>query len=350
MLLDRMFGSFGAVALVVVLIVRWLNGHRTISELLALAIGITAFPSLFLLLGQVTDINPYIGGFLDGVWGFPISTMRLLIVLGFLLIAHFLLVYLYWRKRDELLYFLLFLLFYAELLVFYWLVIPNYGHFFQILPVLVIFGVFALRSFANGIISRTLESKILTLTLVFSVAFATYWALNLERTNIQVNKTAESHKIFTWPYEQAQIRSTMDPVLFSDAVNMIERWEKKEGAYVISQHDTLLLFLANKHHLSPHFDLVSYLSGPMALRDAVESWRELRPEFLFVDSCIECSLQTLKSSRPSLLQVNPAQYERISEKIDRLNQLKELFAVISDEYEMVERGMLVSAYRLKFKP
>jgi hypothetical protein len=348
--LDRMLGSFGVMALLAILIVKWLNGHRTIAEMSVLVMGVIAFPILFFLMGQVTAPNPYLSGFLDGVWGFPISTPRLIIVLFFLLLAHAAVVYLFLRLQDKLLYLSLFLLVYAELLVFYWLTIPNYGHLFQLLPFVVFFGVFVLRHYANGIISQPIESKFIWVSLVFSALFCAYGALNMMSSSLRVDRNADTHKVFNWPFERAKIRSTMDPQLFTDAVSLIGRWNQGKGAFIISQYDTLLLYLADKHNLSPHFDLVSYLSGPKALKKATDSWRAQRPELLLVDTCIECSLQILQSSRPGILQVNPAQYDRISEKIDRLKQLKKLFQNIESEYELVERGALISVYRLKSWP
>jgi len=105
--------------------------------------------------------------------------------------------------------------------------------------------------------------------------------------------------------------------------------------------------LSQRFSLMPHSDLVSYLSGPIAHRNVVSMIRTKKPEILFVDSCIECNFVTLRTSREAMLGINPDLHKRSADKVDRLRRLQNVFLEIKDNYELVERGNLISVYRLK---
>jgi hypothetical protein len=200
-----------------------------------------------------------------------------------------------------------------------------------------------------NLLSKEIERRIVAFALLMAVILASLGAVSLVRSSLVVHRLEADHKVFAWPFENTRIRSTMDPSWFAEAAGLMQRWSPRRGVYVISQYDTLLTWLGDKYSLMPHADLVSYLNSPAALGKTVNLLKERRPEILFVDSCIDCSLATLQSGRPALLGINPEQYAHVHEKIDRLTHLREAFDKIGSDYELVERGTLISVYRLKGK-
>ena len=346
-LLDRTYGSFAVLALFAVLVIRIVVGHGRTIEKWVILLGVPAYALLFWYVGQVLAPNPYVDGFLNGVWGFPVGDMKVgLFLIGFIS-GHIAIAYLMKRHFDQRLYLSLFLLLYTEALVFYWLVVPNYGHLYAILP-MAIFALASLMRFGfPATVSGRTERASVAIALVVAVMLSLQGTYRLATTTLAIRKVEADHKIFNWPFKNAQIRSTMDPALFSDATQMIERWAPQRGVYVISQFDTLITWLSQKYSLMPHSDLISYLNGPLAHEKVVNILRSKQPDILFVDSCIECNFITLSSSRESILSINPDLLKRAYEKIDRLRRLQDVYREIKDDYELVERGALISVYKLK---
>lgn len=346
-LLDRMYGSFGLLALMAMLAIRALAGQGRAPEKGAIVSGLAAYALLFWGAGALIAPNPYVGGFLDGVWGFPVGDKRLIALLAGIIAAHLAFAYLIRRVSDQRLFLSLFLLLYSEALAFYWLVIPNYGHLYALLPMVVLTGATLAKFGLSHCVSPLTERRVSMAMLGAAALLSILGSARFVATAVPVWKTEADHQVFVWPFENAAIRSTMDPMLFAEAKETMRRWEPQKGVYVISQFDTLLTWLAGKYSLMPHADLVSYLSGPPALEATVDLLRKQRPEILFVDSCIECSLATLQTSRESLLGINPALSRRIREKVDRLKQLQDVFAAVKQDYERVDGSGLVSVYRRK---
>jgi hypothetical protein len=346
-LLDRFYGSFGILTLLAVLAVRIFVGHGRPIEKWVILLGAPAYALLFWFVGEVVAPNPYVDGFLAGVWGFPVDNMKMGLMLIGVISVNLVLAYLLKEYFDERLYLSLFLVLYTEALLFYWLIIPNNAHLYMVLP-WAIFSVASLMRFGlSATVSARAERASVATALVAAVLLSLLGTRLFLASAMDVRKAEKDHKIFDWPFKNARIRSTMDPDLFSGATQVMQRWAPQGGVYVISQFDTLITWLSGKYSLMPHSDLISYLSGPIAHNNVVSILRAKRPNILFVDSCIECSFVPLRPGRESILGINPDLFERSAEKVDRLRRLQNVFMEIKGDYELVERGALISVYRLR---
>ena len=346
-LLDRIFGAFGFVALMSVLIIKNLLGQGRPMERWAIIAGVFCFAAVFWISGTVVAPNPYVGGFLDGVWGFPGGDTRMLIIL---LGSSGMLISIAWligRGVDNRIYFPLFLVVYFQVLAFYWLVIPNYGHWYTILPIALMAAASLMRFGFSDLGTSRVKSYTLASSLAVAVLFSLHASYRLVQSFVEVNKVEASHKIFDWPFPNTKIRSTMDPQLFIESVGLINRWAPDNGVFIVSRFDTLITWLGEKYSLMPHFDLISFLNGPAAHEKVVEFIAQTKPDIIFVDSCVECDSNSLGYGRGGLPGVPYVFMSLIAQNSDRLSRLGDVFRAISDDYYLVERGGLLSVYKRK---
>jgi MFS family permease len=346
-LLDRIYGTFGFVALMSVLVIKNLVGQGTPIERWGILAGIFSFAAFFWFSGTVVAPNPYVGGFLDGVWGFPGSGARTLFIILGSLGALISIAYLMWRGVDKQIYFSLFLVLYFQVLAFYWLVIPNYGHWYAILPIAFIATASLIRFGFSNIWSVRVENLIVTIASIAVVLFSFFSSYRFVHSLNEITRLEDSHKVFEWPFSNTRIRSTMDPELFIDAVGLVNRWAPGKSIYIISQFDTLITWLSGKYSLMPHFDLVSFLNGPSAHEKVLGFVGDNKPEIIFVDSCVECESSRLNFGRDGLPFVPYVFNLLIDQNADRLARLGNVFDAIRDDYDLVERGMLLSVYKRK---
>ena len=345
-LLDRMYGSFGILAFFAVLIVRMAVDHGREVEKWTLFLGIPAYAFLFWFTGQAVAPSPYVGSIFDGILGFYVSGIKIgLFFVGFIS-AKITLVYLMKRHFDQMLYLSLFLVLYMEALLFYWLSIPERGHLLAILPVAILAIASIMRFGLPAIMSVRAERSSVMAALLFAGVISLLASLQFWGTMKSIQEVEANHKIFEWPFKNTQIRSTMDPALFNEASQLIQRWSPQSGVHIISRFDTLITWLSEKYSLMPHSDMISYLNGPVAHAKVVSVLRTERPDLLFVDSCIECNFVTSKPNTNYWLMA-PHLHDGLALKIGRLNQLQDVFRDIKDDYELVERGALISVYKLK---
>lgn len=347
--LDRMYGVLVVAPLLGVLAVRALVGHSRPMEKWTLYGSLVLFPMTFWFVGSLTAPNPYANGLFEGVWGFPVSGAKVAAILIGSGLAYAGLANLIHKTRDLRLYLCVFLVFYAQTSLFYWLVIPNTDHLLSILPIIILaFGSiarFSLSTSSAGIWER----RAVAIVFAASVALSALASYKFGATAAQIAKLDRTHQVFAWPFKNMEIRSTMDPSLFASSASMIDKWSSAPGIYVLSEFDTLLTWLSGHYSLMPHFDLMSYISGPVPLQDVIRLLKARKPEILFVDSCIECNYVAMRSGRESVLSISLSKdlYGRIAEKIDRLSRMQDAFRAIESDYELVERGPLISVYRRK---
>ena len=347
--MDRLFGSFMFIALIMLQAIRLMLGHAHSKrdEVVALMISVPAFIAIFVLSGKVVAENPYADGFLDGVWGFPVSNGQVGLFLMSILFAYLFLAYLMSRQFNQRHYLSLFLVLYAQLFLLYWLVFPNYGHMYAVLPIFIFAGVSLLRFGVAPLIPQRVERPVVAGMLVVAVFVSLWGSNNFIETRKSIEGVEKSHRIYNWNFSNMKIRSTMNPEVFADSSSLIQKYAPPgKGIYIVSQYDTVLTWLADRYSMMPLFDLGSFLNSPTAEHKAIDRLAADKPEILFVDTCIKCNPEILRPGR-TLPRLHPAFADRIKEKIDRLHHLRDVFKAIENDYELVERGMLIAVYRRK---
>lgn len=347
-LLDRIQGAFAAVALLAWLVVRQFTGHAQLRrwELGAIVFGAVGMGAAFWAGGAILAPNPYAEGFLEGVWGFPVNNVLIVVFFAMLLVAYALIGYQLLRRFDQIHYLSVYLVFLVQLLAIYWIVIPNDAHLYAIMPMFLLMLACLYRYQVAPLLSVRLERAVIGITLALAVTLSLAGSRHYMKTWSTMSTVASDHQVYEWDFEAARIRSTINPKPLADAMALVKKWVPSQSVHIISQFDAPVLWLARRYSAMPHFELGSFLGSERALRRAVEQIQEDRPKILIVDSCILCSPVTLLPGRilPSL---DAGYYTRLYEKVDRLKHLQDVFRAVQDDYELVERGMLVSVYRRK---
>ena len=155
-------------------------------------------------------------------------------------------------------------------------------------------------------------------------------------------------KIYDWDFKKASLRSTIDPVYFSDSIKLIDKYTPKDTATIgiVSQYDALLLFLSDKLSALPHFDLASCLMSSTESNIFVHALQKNNPEYLFVDSDIDIPyILDIVSIRAygEVLHFESRQRATV------LNEMHNIYQRVINNYEPVERGKLLTVYKRKNK-
>lgn len=354
--LDKFLGSFCAVALAGLIVIRLVNSFavgnsstaRKTLETVALVGLIAGTFASFAVVSRAMAPDFYASEFLAGVWGFPTSTLRLAIVLALFL---FLFATAQWsaiRKPTPEKGFLIFLICFAVLWYFYWIMLPNYGHWYAMLPytgfAVVVWFREVLPEFS---IKAGMQRVLQSVAFVGAVLFWMVQSSLLLGDAAVFARHFADHEIFRWDSPRMNIWSTMSPDLFDQAAGAIDRYSPDaKGVYMLSEHDTVLTFLANRYSRMPSSDIGTFIYNASTKADVIRTLKDERPAILFVDTCIECSAVPLTPTRklPGLADIYQT---RLRQKISRFEQMRDVFDTIKNDYTSVEAGPLITVYRRK---
>ena len=142
--------------------------------------------------------------------------------------------------------------------------------------------------------------------------------------------------------------STVDPAPLKQAVSLINKYgttDSGNGIFIISKYDNLLPFLAERYNLMPYFEMTYSLISNKETSSAIKTLFDARPRYLFVDTEIDLKETTFDPwSKICLTRFD--RYER-SSRYGRLLELKKVFDAVRPDYEMIDKGQLISVYRRK---
>jgi len=298
--------------------------------------------STFILTSSTNDLAHY---YIDGVIGFPISFHQmfkifLLIILGYTLL---------WKIIKDRLstnyIYLIFLVIYAQELILY--VVWHYDSdgfkaraFIYILTVALL--LFPLRD----ILFSRWKNRLMVATITIVGIIYIQSVADVQKSKRQYEKIFEHHKTYEWNMDRAHIVSTMNPLYFQNGVDLIQKYSKDHnGIYIVSEYDNFLPFLAHKYSLMPFFDLKWYLITPKELGKSIDTLTKNKPEYIFVDTGIDRNLNN-EIIDPKLPQIGYLNQESIW-RVQRLKLLNEVFQQVSSDYQLVEKGYLISVYKRK---
>ena len=232
------------------------------------------------------------------------------------------------------------------LLIYYiWNPAPNHltclGSVWAILFSLII-------KFIFSSVYKNYESKILLIPILF-ISFFALLPTSLFYVVHQKNYYEEfkNHKVYQWNFPSAQFSTTMDPSYFENAISLIHKYEKDNGIYIVSKYDNILPFLSQKYSKMPFVEVGLSLVSDKEMKQCIDAIRNNSPEFLFVDTDIKRSYlgdvydpndKVTKLLGTALLS---------SGRVEVLSNFQRLFLAIEDDYELVEKGILISVYQRK---
>ncbi len=351
MLLDRFVGGFMPIALAATLLLRGIAdfGPYRLLELVLGAVLITSFGAGFLVIGGMTAVNPYVAQFMDGIWGFPVGSMRVIVLLVMVVAI---LGTTFWsinRSYRDSKFLVVLLAAYVVMFLFYWMILPNYGHLYKLFPVMALALIALWHECLVEVAPPELRRRLALVAIAVAGLFWMQMARNFLLTASEANSYFKSSRTFEWSNPRMQVRSTMDPTPFDASVRVLQSATKAgERVSILSEFDSILLFLSDRVSAMQHYELGTFLNSRKHVEKAIADLRARKPEVLIVDTCLQCSFVPYRLAR-YVPHLHPSYLKRSLEKVDRLQLLARVFEAVEMDYERLPgpSGSLVAVYRRK---
>ena len=285
--------------------------------------------------------------YIKGWFGFPVHARQLFFIMLVISGCYLVLLRLY-KATSELKYIALFLLFYSQGVLVYYIWGGTEKHLFNVASILILCGVTFIKLVIDYSsvkhFKRLLIGSLLAVALivVYIPGLLSYYITRQEYENIFL-----THRTYDWNLETAKFRSTMDPKYFVDSISLIQAYAPSGNAiYLISKYDNFLPFLAKKYSAMPFFDLQWFLLTSKEVQLCIERIKTQKPHYLFVDTDIERDFNGEIVTAGFGFISGPAGESLM--RVQRLNLLKDIFAAVKEDYESVKQGMLITVYKRKF--
>lgn len=345
-LFSKEFGLVLLLSMLATVIVRVLVDQRKATpEIILMVVAISAALASLLLIK--TGKNPTLFYVLMGVAAPP---MDQIIMYGLLLLfsAIYMLLIKNRKAGDNWCYLSLFWFLYAQGLLIYYIWNPASNHILSLGPVLGILLALLLRHWVgNYDWAAKYEKKILVVSnslLVLFIFLPSIGSYYMEQRDYQ--KVFAEHKVYRWNFPRAQFVSTMDPSVFENAVQLINKYSPSHSIYILSKYDNILPFLSAKYSAMLFPEMGLSLVTDKEMKESVDLIRRDRPEYLFVDTDIARSHMGDVYDKDDPVSVFAAPvYDATRGRAMVLDNFGKVFSAIKGLYEPVETGQLITVYK-----
>jgi len=322
-----------------------------ISLILAACAGLAAWK--YSQVGMISNTFPY---FLAGLFSWPAPNYIIGLTILYLVISYAF-TFLLRESRSDLKYIFVCLFCYCQaiLLYFYWSGIIN--HLFPILPFFSL-QLFLMLRIARETFSRTpsvwegrIQRIVVTVTMIFMIMIPLAAYPFYKQKNAFYNSFAE-HKCYTWTFDRASLITTIPTEIIQESVFLIRKYSnaEKPEVFILSKYDNLIPFLAHRYSAAPFFDVSSYLFSKKEFNLTVETIRNGKPKYLFVDTNIDQSqdlLSVLHKYKSLLPKYSLSNGQESTARMGRYEALRAIFDEFRLNYEKIEHGRLISVYKRK---
>ncbi len=347
-LIYPLFGLGGLFSLVVVLVLRQIQEpkkcprNRFWPVIGATCLGLIAF--------QLGKIGPdYMTGyFIRGLAAGQLAPLFKFEIF-FILSIGYLFYIAFWKAQNPHKYIFIFLLLYCQVLFTYFVWESDINHLLPFMPILALTGVIGLQILLKETKASQQKITILLVALLCCASFVYlsgiryYW-----REYHQYSMIFKTHKTYQWHFQRAQFISTVDPQPFEEAVQRIQHYAPQSKIYIISKHDNILPFLAQRYNGLPYFDVPWYLLTSKEINLCIQTLQKARPQYLFVDTDIDNTLRLTDIVSPEVPYIGDMSQESI-QRVKRLSLLKTVFDAVRKDYTLIDKGPLLTVYLRKAK-
>lgn len=281
----------------------------------------------------------------------PANGMRTLFELFIIVIGGYLLLFAIASKRGyqyPKLYILLFLLFYSQCVWIYYVWYTERGHLVITASIWVTYFVFMLKEVLGNFLSNAKQDKLISyFILPLGILVFVGVSMGYFKDERAYKKIFTTHQVYQWNFPKAHFLSTMNPNVFSEAIEKINHYNQGPSIYIISKYDFLLSFLAEKYSAMPYSEMLTSLVSRIEVRESANLIRQAKPKYLFVDSDInESHFGDILDPADPLREVIDPKWLSFG-RVILLNVLREVFNRVSNEYRLVDKGYLISVYERK---
>lgn len=350
---NQQFGLLGMLAAVLTLAMFYLENTSGAKRLLLIALLPCAVivPLVVSKIFFTVATDAVFGYFLKGYFSFSPDRRFVTVIIANAAISYS---FLLWKKNDKspLKYLLCFLFFYfqALLVYYYWSGISN--HFWPLFPILglqllVMTKIIDQSAFIS---SRLLKTVFFTVILTASLFMTINAAKAYYRQKASYAKVFATHKVYSWDFDRAKILSTIDPAPLSDSLALLRQYSgpaaENKGIVILSVFDNILPLLVGQYSLMPFFEMQWFLITKKEVNDAVQRIKQLKPQYIFVGHEVEAD-QFVDPWRV-IFDESVCKDERFAAS-GRLHELRNVFLKIESDYVPVNRGKLLTVYKLNRK-
>jgi len=287
-------------------------------------------------------IDPMMLYYFKGLAGF-LADYRIIFLILFVIGSMYLVLVKPILTKDNFSYFVLFLIIYAQGMLFYYIWGSDLAHFLVIFPIIF----FAIFVFVKLCIDHygVNKAKSFILDVIFMASIILYVpsVVNYYLTKTEFDNIFATHVVYKWNMPTARFISTMDPTYFTDSINLIKAYSTDNSIYIISKYDNFLPFLAQKYSAMPYFDTSWFLMSDRELQKSIAVIKENKPKYLFVDSDINRSYALDIIDGYSIRYYDDLYYESLWRFI-RLDGLKKIFYAIENDYRPIKKAYLLTVY------
>ncbi len=230
---------------------------------------------------------------------------------------------------------------YAQIVLIYYIWYPSIHHLISNATGIILFGLILL-DFDQAVIDKNLLSKMFTSFLVIAYIFSTYFFYIGRAETLQLFR---QHLIYDWNFEKAKFKSTMEPELFYETVDLIQKYSNSNSIYLISKYDAILPVVSNKYNKIPAVSVALDMIGKKDIARMARPILKNKPEYIFVDTDI---LRNYVNDIYNIYgELGRIAYDESIGRVTVMDNMKMLFLRIHTKYELIEKGRLISVYKFK---
>ncbi|OGT10937.1 MAG: hypothetical protein A2X77_02460 [Gammaproteobacteria bacterium GWE2_42_36] len=341
------FGLFAYFALIITLSAKWLLSHQT--KLLKLSsIGLfLVFAAIGIIVYKSTNIGATVlnNYYLAGLLGFHLKRtlfIGILLLLGicYIVISHALI------KKNTFAYVALFSVLYSQGALLYYIWGSDLTHLLVLNSILII-AIFSILKLAFENYTPLKEKQHLYLISIGLLACMIYLpsVAYFYYTKAKFDRVFSTHKTYEWDLPTAKFISTISPTYFLDSINLIQSFSSSNSIYIISKYDNMLPFLAGKYSAMPYFDVPWLAIGDAETKDCIDTIKNNKPTYLFVDSDIDRSYARDIINAASIMGSSQDDLADSVNRVARLNSLKVIFDAVKDDYQPIQSAQLITVYK-----
>ena len=193
-----------------------------------------------------------------------------------------------------------------------------------------------------------------TLMVLVAVLLINSWypaVLAYYKTKNDYFEIVKTHQFKKLPFRELAIVTDIEPSLIVETVELITRYSDKKMITLFSEYDTLLLPAAEKVNSVPYSDLISFVFAKYENAMLIDRFRQAKADFVFVDSSFRSStaVDVVHDRRLQELVFQTTGVDLRSQvwRARKKQDFFDLWTALADDYELVERGKLLSVFRRK---
>ena len=321
------------------------SGIRSISLIAHLAVAIAGLTGLAYIDTGKDFLSAY---YIMGLCGFPTKAITVFLFILLTASTYFVLIGGWHTLAKEDKYLLLACSLYSQAMFIYYIWGGTRHHLMNFIPVYAYNAVLLIKASSN--LSPNwppTNQRNNAIGIVGSLAclLAITGVLNYVFEYTKFIRSMQQHELHAWNSTMAKIISPMPEKPFTDAVNLIRKYNDKPNIYIISEYDAIIPRLANGYSAMPFPDLQWFLNSKDEINSCIKKIQNDKPEYLFVDRGIERDffLEVPNSTTPIF---NSLQAEGIL-RAHRLNAVKSIFLANKPEYELIDTSNLINVWKRK---